>query len=135
MREYLEVIGLVLGILAGATLVSFILRKVLFLAITRYAAVIKADPTNFSFLKNSVSFVISIIAFVIIVNKVPSLKSMSKEDVLFVKDQIKQIVPDMMDKGAYFAVKEAFKRVLPHQYEMLKELKDTLIERNSVQNM
>lgn len=68
-------------------------------------------------------------------HEIPSLKSMVKEDVLFVKDQIKQIVPDMMEKGTYVAVKEAFKRVLPHQYEMLKELKDTLTERNSIQNM
>lgn len=68
-------------------------------------------------------------------HEIPSLKSMVKDDVLYVKDQIKQIVPDMMDKGAYFAVKEAVKRVLPHQYEMLKELKDTLIERNSVRDI
>jgi hypothetical protein len=68
-------------------------------------------------------------------HEIPSLKSMVKEDVLFVKDQIKQMVPDMMEKGTYVAVKEAFKRVLPHQYEMLKELKDTLTERNSITNM
>lgn len=68
-------------------------------------------------------------------HEIPSLKSMVKEDVHFVKEQIKQIIPDMMEKGTYFAVKEAFKRVMPHQYEMLKELKDTLTERNSVTNM
>ncbi len=68
-------------------------------------------------------------------HEIPSLKSMVKDDVLFVADQIKKIVPDMMDKGAYFAVKEAVKRVMPHQYEMLKELKDTLMERNSVRDI
>ncbi|RMG86106.1 MAG: hypothetical protein D6714_04740 [Bacteroidetes bacterium] len=68
-------------------------------------------------------------------HEIPSLKSMIKADVLFVKDQVKQIVPDIMEKGTYFAVKEAFKRVMPHQYEMLKELKDTLTERNSIKNI
>lgn len=66
---------------------------------------------------------------------IPSLKSMVKEDVLFVKDQIKQIIPEMMEKGTFIAVKDAFKRVLPHQYEMLKELKDILIDRNSVRDL
>ena len=60
---------------------------------------------------------------------------MLKEDLLFVKDTVKQMVPDLMEKGTYVAVKEAFKKVLPHQYEMLKELKDTLIERNSVRDI
>jgi predicted NUDIX family NTP pyrophosphohydrolase len=66
---------------------------------------------------------------------IPSLKSLVLEDVQFMKDQIMQMIPDVMDKGAFFAVKEAFKRVLPHQYEMLKELKDIITDRNSVQNM
>ncbi|MFT4973965.1 MAG: hypothetical protein ACI9JY_003178, partial [Saprospiraceae bacterium] len=38
-------------------------------------------------------------------------------------------------KGTFVAVKEALKKVLPHQYDMLKELKDTLLERNSLKNM
>ena len=66
---------------------------------------------------------------------IPSLKSMVKEDIVFVKDQVKQMIPDMMEKGTFVAVKEAFKRVLPHQYEMLKELKDILTDRNSVKNI
>jgi len=62
---------------------------------------------------------------------IPSLKEILKHDVLYMKDTIKQMIPDMMEKGAFFAVKEAFKKVLPHQYDMLKELKDILIDRNS----
>jgi predicted NUDIX family NTP pyrophosphohydrolase len=66
---------------------------------------------------------------------IPSLKSLILGDVRFVKDQIIQMIPDVMEKGTFVAVKEAFKRVLPHQYEMLKELKDILTDRNSVKNI
>ena len=63
---------------------------------------------------------------------IPSLKSLMLQDVKFVKKQIDLMIPDALEKGAFFAVKEAFKRVLPHQYEMLKELKDIITDRNSV---
>ena len=66
---------------------------------------------------------------------IPSLKSMVKEDLFFAKDTLKQMVPDMLEKGTFVAVKEALKKVLPHQYDMLKELKDTLLERNSLKNL
>lgn len=66
---------------------------------------------------------------------IPSLKSLLLEDVLFVKDQIKQMGTDMMEKGTFVAVKEAIKRVAPHQYEMLKELKDIITDRHSVKDM
>jgi hypothetical protein len=66
---------------------------------------------------------------------IPSLKSLLWEDVQYVKDQLLQIIPDAMEKGTFVAVKEAFKRVAPHQYEMLKELKDILTDRNSVKNI
>ncbi|MBI1227398.1 MAG: hypothetical protein GC192_19355 [Bacteroidetes bacterium] len=66
---------------------------------------------------------------------IPSLKSLLMEDVEFVKVQIKQIGQDALDKGAFVAIKEAFKRVAPHQYEMLKELKDIISDRNSVKNL
>lgn len=61
---------------------------------------------------------------------IPSLKNMLYEDAIFIKDKVKE-----MEKGAFFAVKEAFKKVLPHQYEFLKELKDILVDRNSLKNM
>jgi len=66
---------------------------------------------------------------------IPSLKDILKHDVLYVKDTVKQMIPDMMEKGAFFAVKEAFRKVLPHQYDMLKELKDVLTDRNSTKYM
>jgi hypothetical protein len=64
-------------------------------------------------------------------HEIPSLKSLIAQDVNFVTTTIKEIMPNMMEKGTYFAVKEAFKKVLPEQYTALKELKDIILERNS----
>jgi hypothetical protein len=64
-------------------------------------------------------------------HEIPSLKSLIAADVSLVKATIKEMVPNMMEKGAYFAVREAFKKVLPEQYTALKELKDIVMERNS----
>jgi hypothetical protein len=61
---------------------------------------------------------------------IPSLKTMIYEDAVYLKDKLKA-----MEKGTYFALKEAFKKVLPHQYEFLKELKDILTDRNSLKNL
>jgi predicted DCC family thiol-disulfide oxidoreductase YuxK len=63
-------------------------------------------------------------------HEIPSLKSLIAEDVDLVKNTIKEMMPNMMEKGTYFAVKEAFKKVLPNQYQALKELKDIVTERN-----
>jgi predicted NUDIX family NTP pyrophosphohydrolase len=60
---------------------------------------------------------------------IPSLKGMLYEDAMQLKDKLKE-----MEKGTYFTLKEAFKKVLPHQYKFLKELKDILIDR-SIKNL
>ncbi|NJK82639.1 MAG: hypothetical protein HC912_01325 [Saprospiraceae bacterium] len=61
---------------------------------------------------------------------IPSLKSILLHDLMFVTDTVKKMVPDMMERGTFVAVKEAFKRVLPKRYQQLKELKDILTDRN-----
>ena len=61
---------------------------------------------------------------------IPSLKGMLYEDALQLKEKFKE-----MEKGTYFVVKEAFKKVLPHQFKFLKELKEILIDRNSTKNL
>jgi hypothetical protein len=66
---------------------------------------------------------------------IPSLKGLLLQDVRTFKDQLQQMIPEIMEKGTFVAVKEAFKRVMPHHYEMLKELKDILTDRNSVKNI
>jgi len=62
---------------------------------------------------------------------IPSLKSLIKDDAHFMKDTIKQMIPDLEQRGTYFAIKEAFKKVLPNQYEFLSELKDIIRDKNS----
>ena len=61
---------------------------------------------------------------------IPSLKKMLFEDARFVKDQISN-----MESGTFISVKDAFKKVLPHQYQFLKELKDILTDRNSIKDL
>lgn len=61
---------------------------------------------------------------------IPSLKGMLYEDALQLKDKLKE-----MEKGTFFVVKEAFKKVLPHQYKFLKELKEILTDRNSIKDL
>jgi len=64
-------------------------------------------------------------------HEIPSIRAMIRKDVRIVKDEIKQRIPEL-EKGTYVAVKECFKKVLPHEYSMVKELKDIIKERNSV---
>jgi predicted NUDIX family NTP pyrophosphohydrolase len=67
-------------------------------------------------------------------HEIPSLRALMYEDYRVAKEKAKQhiksLLPDL-DKGAFFAVKEALKRVMPEQYAYLKELKDILLEKNS----
>lgn len=67
-------------------------------------------------------------------HEIPSLRALIYEDYRVAKEKAKQhirnLLPDL-DKGAFFAVKEALKRVMPEQYAYLKELKDILAEKNS----
>ncbi len=64
---------------------------------------------------------------------IPSLRALIYEDYRVAKEKAKNkllhLLPDV-EKGAYFAVKEAFKKVLPEQYAFLKELKDVILEKN-----
>ncbi len=61
---------------------------------------------------------------------IPSLKSMLFEDALYLKDKVIE-----MENGTFVKVKEALKKVMPHQYKFLKELKDILTDRNSVKDL
>ncbi len=63
-------------------------------------------------------------------HEIPSLKAMLYEDARQLKDELAE-----MEKGAFFVLKEAFKKVLPHQYEFLKELKEILVDRNSTRDL
>lgn len=67
-------------------------------------------------------------------HELPSLRALIYEDYRVAKEKarlkIRNLIPEM-ENGAFVAVKEAFKRVLPEQYAFLKELKEVLIEKNS----
>ncbi len=62
---------------------------------------------------------------------IPSLKGMLKDDINEVKDKLEDIIPEL-EKGTFVAVKDALKTVMPSQYAFLKELKDIITDRNSV---
>jgi len=65
---------------------------------------------------------------------IPSIRGMIKHDIRLVKSIVKENLPGS-EKGAYFAIKEAFKKVLPQEYNALKELKDILLDRNTITNI
>lgn len=65
---------------------------------------------------------------------IPSIRGMIKHDIKLVKSKVKEILPDS-EKGTFFALKEAIKKVLPNEYAALKELKDIVVERNILRNL
>jgi len=65
---------------------------------------------------------------------IPSIRGMIKHDIKLVKSKVKEILPDS-EKGTFFAIKEAIKKVLPNEYSAIKELKDIVVERNILRNL
>ena len=74
--KYLDHILLVVTTIVIAFLISLILRKIAQAIITKYSERIKVDPTNYSFLKNSLSFIIFSIAVIFIFIKIPFFNSL-----------------------------------------------------------
>lgn len=74
-NEYLRYGLFVAIVIVLAVVVSTIVRTFLNHFIRSYATKLKADPTNFSFVKNSVSFLIYTIAIIIIFYEIPSLRA------------------------------------------------------------
>lgn len=66
---------------------------------------------------------------------IPSIRKLVKEDIRLVSSKIDKYVMPELEKGTYFAIKEAFKKVMPNEYKVLHELKDILLHRNMVKNM
>ncbi|MEL6123802.1 MAG: hypothetical protein AAFQ02_03305 [Bacteroidota bacterium] len=65
---------------------------------------------------------------------IPSIRGLVKHDIRVAKSIAKEVVPGI-EKGAFFAFKEGVKKTMPKEYKALKELKDILVDRNTVQNM
>lgn len=61
---------------------------------------------------------------------IPSLKALLFEDAKHISEKIIS-----GESGTYLKVKDALKKVMPHQYRWIKELKDVLLDRNSVRDI
>ena len=62
-------------------------------------------------------------------HEIPSVKAIIKQDIRIVKSAVKNTIPNL-DNCGYVEIKDIFKKVLPHEYAALKELKDVLLEKN-----
>lgn len=67
-------------------------------------------------------------------HELPRVRQLILQDLQVVKDVIKAKLPYDED-SAYIAFKEAFKKMLPQEYAMLKELKEILLDRNTIKNI
>lgn len=65
---------------------------------------------------------------------IPSIRGMIKHDLKRVTNKIKDTLPDL-EKGTFVAAKDVIKKVLPHEYQAIRELKDILMDRNSITNI
>jgi small-conductance mechanosensitive channel len=74
--EHTDYLLLILITLLVAILLSIILRRILNAFIHKSVKTLKADPTNFYFLKNSITFIIFVSAFIFIFVKIPFLKEL-----------------------------------------------------------
>jgi small-conductance mechanosensitive channel len=74
-NEYIRYGVTVGGVTVGAVILSTLVRQFLNHFIRKYSARLMADPTNFSFVKNSVSFLIYTIAVIVIFYSIPSLRA------------------------------------------------------------
>jgi hypothetical protein len=66
---------------------------------------------------------------------IPSIRKLVKEDLKLVSSKIDIMDKIALEKGTFFAIKEAFKKVMHNEYKALHELKEILMHRNIVKNM
>ena len=66
---------------------------------------------------------------------IPSIRKLIKEDIKLVSSKIDMLDKMALEKGTFFAIKEAFKKVMPNEYKVLHDLKDILFHRNIVKNI
>lgn len=66
---------------------------------------------------------------------IPSIRKLIKEDIKLVSSKLGMLDKIALEKGTFFAIKEAFKKVLPTEYKVLHELKDIILHRNMLKNI
>ena len=74
--NYFHYATLIFGTLLAAIVLSIVLNRLMKLFIVKYSERLKVNPTNFSFLKNSASFIVFSIAILFIFLKIPYLRSL-----------------------------------------------------------
>ena len=65
---------------------------------------------------------------------IPSLRALLKDDLHFMKDRVKKYIPNN-DTGSFISFKEVVKKAVKSEYQLLKELKDVLTDRNTINNI
>ncbi len=75
-NDYFYYGALIFGTLLFAFIISFLLRRLLNLIVIKSSKRLKADPTNFSFIKNSVTIIIYSLAIIFIFLKIPYLRTL-----------------------------------------------------------
>ena len=65
---------------------------------------------------------------------IPSLRALLKDDLHFMKKKIKKYIPNI-DTGSFISFKEVVKKAVKSEYQLLKELKDVLTDRNTINNI
>ena len=66
-------------------------------------------------------------------HQIPSIRSLLKHDVKRLGNKVKKTIEPSMEFGHYVNIKQAVKLVLPSEYQALKELKDIVLDRNSLE--
>ena len=74
--SYFYYATLILGTLLVAIVLSIVLNRLMKIFIEKYSERLKVNPTNFSFLKNSTSFIVFSLAILFIFIKIPYLRSL-----------------------------------------------------------
>ncbi len=67
-------------------------------------------------------------------HNIPSIKGLIKNDVKVVKNLVKEVLPGL-ENGKYMAFKEVLKKVMPDEYKALRELKEIILEKQSINNI
>jgi len=65
---------------------------------------------------------------------IPSLRAMLREDLQFMEVKMKKYIPTI-DSGNFILFKDAVKKAVRSEYRLLKELKDVLTDRNTINNI
>lgn len=64
----------------------------------------------------------------------PSLRKVLKNDFEYAKVRIKEYIPTP-ESIEFINIKDAVKNMLPHEYELLKEVKEIVSDRNLLKNL